>query len=92
MLERISYIDDCDTLGQKANTTDIHKVICIVIFRSLSDSFQALVLVCGKLLEFYNVAVEILTKRGAKLVMRMVLENDRLPNIIKDFLNRAENL
>lgn len=27
MLEQISYIDDCDTLGQKADNKDIHKVI-----------------------------------------------------------------
>lgn len=26
MLEQISYIDDCDTLGQKAHKTDIHNV------------------------------------------------------------------
>jgi hypothetical protein len=27
MLEQISYIDDCDTLGQKSDKEDIHKVI-----------------------------------------------------------------
>ncbi|RMY53158.1 hypothetical protein D0863_14039 [Hortaea werneckii] len=26
MLEQMSYIDDCDTLGQKANRLDIHQV------------------------------------------------------------------
>lgn len=26
MLEQISYIDDCDTLGQKAEREDVHKV------------------------------------------------------------------
>jgi hypothetical protein len=26
MLEQISYIDDCDTLGQKADKKDIHRV------------------------------------------------------------------
>jgi hypothetical protein len=26
MLERISYIDECDTLGQKAEEKKIHKV------------------------------------------------------------------
>ena len=26
MLQQISYIDDCDTLGQRVNKTDIHKV------------------------------------------------------------------
>ncbi|KFY59291.1 hypothetical protein V496_05718 [Pseudogymnoascus sp. VKM F-4515 (FW-2607)] len=77
MLEQISYIDDCDTLGQKGNKRDIHR---------------ALVLVYQKLLEFYNVAFEILTRKGAKLVMRIILENDRLPNIVKDFLKHADNL
>ncbi|KFZ04192.1 hypothetical protein V502_10338 [Pseudogymnoascus sp. VKM F-4520 (FW-2644)] len=77
MLEQISYIDDCDTLGQKGNKIDIHK---------------ALVLVYQKLLEFYNVAFEILTRKGAKLVMKIILENDRLPNIVKDFLKHADNL
>lgn len=27
MLEQIPYIDDCDTLGQKTDRKDIHKVI-----------------------------------------------------------------
>lgn len=27
MLQQISYIDDCDTLGQKADDKDIHKVM-----------------------------------------------------------------
>ncbi len=26
MLEQLSYIDDCDTLGQKADKKDIHQV------------------------------------------------------------------
>ncbi|KFY93587.1 hypothetical protein V498_04342 [Pseudogymnoascus sp. VKM F-4517 (FW-2822)] len=77
MLEQISYIDDCDTLGQKGSKKDIH---------------QALVLVYQKLLEFYNVAFEILTRKGAKLVLKIILENDRLPDIIKDFLKHADNL
>jgi hypothetical protein len=92
MLEQISYIDDCDTLGQKVNKVDIHKVICIVFFQSLSDILQALVLVYQKLLEFYNAAFEILSRKGAKLVMRVILENDRLPNIVQDFLKHAGNL
>ena len=62
------------------------------MFRSLSDILQALVLVYQKLLEFYNVAFEILTRKGAKLVMKMILENDRLPNIVQEFLGRAEHL
>jgi len=62
------------------------------MFRSLFDILQALVLVYQKLLEFYNVAFEILTREGAKLVMKMILENDRLPSIVEEFLGRAENL
>ncbi|KAF7562456.1 hypothetical protein G7046_g1687 [Stylonectria norvegica] len=77
MLEQISYIDDCDTLGQKSDKQDIHK---------------ALVSVYQKLLEFYKAGFEILTKRGAKLVVKLVLENDRLPNIVQDFLRHAETL
>jgi hypothetical protein len=45
-----------------------------------------------KILEFYNAALEILTRKGAKLVLRLVLENDRLPNIVKDFLACADTL
>lgn len=77
MLEQIAYIDDCDTLGQKADKEDIHK---------------ALVLVYQKLLEFYKVAFEILTRKGAKLVMRLILENGRLPSIVQDFLRHADTL
>ena len=32
MLEQISYIDDCDTLGQKANKKDIHEVTYSELF------------------------------------------------------------
>lgn len=92
MLEHISYIDDCDTLGQKTNKTDIHKVDFQLIFGSLPNIGQALVQVYRKILEFYKAAFEILTKRGAKLVMKMVLETDRLPSIIRDFLRHANNL
>lgn len=92
MLGQLSYIDDCDTLGQKSNKIDIHKVVSCVSIRSLSDSFQALVLVYQKLLEFYNAAFEILSRKGVKLVMKMILENDRLPNIIKDFSEHADDL
>ncbi|KAG9188865.1 hypothetical protein G6011_07570 [Alternaria panax] len=77
MLEQISYIDDCDTLGQRANKTDIHK---------------ALVSVYREILEFYIAAHEILTERGRKLAMKMILETDRLPNIVRSFLEQAEKL
>ena len=45
-----------------------------------------------KILEFYRVAHEILTQRGRKLAMKMILETDRLPNIVKDFLGYADTL
>jgi hypothetical protein len=35
MLEQISYIDDCDTLGQEANKIDIHKASFMIGFRIL---------------------------------------------------------
>jgi hypothetical protein len=92
MLEQISYIDDCDTLGQKADRKDIHKVICSDCSESLSNDLQALVLMYQKILEFYKVAFEMLTRKGAKLVMKMVLETDRLPNIVQDFLRYSDTL
>lgn len=45
-----------------------------------------------EILEFYKVAHEILTRRGGKLAMKMILETDRLPNIIQDFLRHADTL
>ncbi|KFH40613.1 Vegetative incompatibility protein HET-E-like protein [Hapsidospora chrysogenum ATCC 11550] len=77
MLEQISYIDDCDTLGQKAHRTDIH---------------EALVSVYEKLLEFYKAAFEIVTGKGAALLMKMILETDRLAEIVEDFLSHADTL
>ncbi|PYI07524.1 hypothetical protein BO78DRAFT_90581 [Aspergillus sclerotiicarbonarius CBS 121057] len=75
MLEQIQYIDDCDTLGQKAERKDIHK---------------ALVSVYQKILEFYNAAVEFLSRKGARLIAKMVLENDRLPKIVEGFLRCSD--
>jgi hypothetical protein len=40
MLEQISYIDDCDTLGQRINKTDIHKVIHMTISDVLLIPFR----------------------------------------------------
>jgi hypothetical protein len=45
-----------------------------------------------EILEFYKAAHEILTERGRKLAMKMILETDRLPNIIHDFLRHADTL
>jgi hypothetical protein len=38
MLEQIAYIDDCDTLGQKADKEDIHKVIYSQLVNSAKPS------------------------------------------------------
>lgn len=58
MLEQISYIDDCDTLGQKANKKDIYKVIHSKLFEAFLFFPQALVSVYQKILEFYKVSDE----------------------------------
>ncbi|KAL4920386.1 hypothetical protein BDW62DRAFT_16755 [Aspergillus aurantiobrunneus] len=77
MLDRISWIDACDTLGQRTDRKDIHK---------------ALVKVYQKLLHFYKAAYELLTKRGPKLIIRIVLETGHLPTIVQDFLAQANAL
>ncbi|KAK8931672.1 Vegetative incompatibility protein HET-E-1 [Metarhizium anisopliae] len=77
MLEQMSYIDECDTLGQKSENKNIHK---------------ALVSVYQKILEFYQAAYDILTRRKVKLVLKIILENDKLPAIISEFITRANNL
>ncbi|KAF3401577.1 hypothetical protein F1880_009990 [Penicillium rolfsii] len=77
MLLRISYIDACDTLGQKAEEKKIHK---------------ALVSVYCKILEFYQAVCEILSKKGIKLIIKMILESDRLPSIAEDVLKSSNIL
>lgn len=49
-------------------------------------------MVYKKILEFYKVAFDILTRKGVKLIMKMVMENDRLPSIVQDFLKCADIL
>ena len=49
-------------------------------------------MVYKKILEFYKVAYHTLTRKGSRLVMRIVLENSRLPVVVQDFLKEAENL
>jgi hypothetical protein len=49
-------------------------------------------LVYQKILEFYKVALEVLSKSGARMVLRMMLDNVRLPEIVEDFLKRAGTL
>lgn len=92
MLEHISYINDCDTLGQKANKKDIHEVIHCEHSEAFLTVSQALVSVYQKILEFYKVAFGMLEKKGAKLVMTVILQDDRLPNIVQGFLRQADTL
>lgn len=49
-------------------------------------------MVYRKLLEFYSAAFEILSKTGARLVIKFVLQTNRLPTIVKDFLKHADHL
>ncbi|KAI6801898.1 hypothetical protein KC361_g1467 [Hortaea werneckii] len=77
MLEQMSYIDDCDTLGQKANRLDIH---------------QALVAVYKSLLEFYKVAHEMLTRKGMALALAVLSNSGPLPDAIQTFLRHATTL
>jgi hypothetical protein len=77
MLEQLSYINNCDTLSQKTDKKDIHK---------------ALVLVYQKLLEFYASVSEMLSKKGVKLALEVVLDNRRLPAIVNEFLKYTDLL
>lgn len=45
-----------------------------------------------KVLEFYKAVCDIITRNGARLVMKMILENDRLPSIVDDFLRCSDIL
>ena len=45
-----------------------------------------------KILDFYIAAYEILDRKGAKMVIKMVVEKDRLPEIVQDFLRHADIL
>lgn len=49
-------------------------------------------MVYQKLLEFYKVAYEMLSRKGTKLIIKMVLETDRLPNIVQEFLKYSDTL
>ncbi|KAM3457627.1 hypothetical protein MY3296_001059 [Beauveria thailandica] len=77
MLEQMQYINDCDTFGQKTNEKNIH---------------NALVLVYQKLLEFYRAAYNIVMRKGIKLVLRVMLEAERLPKIVEEFIDQIESL
>ncbi|KAL2673630.1 hypothetical protein Neosp_012073 [[Neocosmospora] mangrovei] len=77
MLEEISYIDGCDTLGQKADNKDIHR---------------ALVSVYKRLLEFYHAAYKILSRKGSNFTVGLILDNGHLPIIVQDFIRQADTL
>ncbi|KAF0640834.1 hypothetical protein FPSE5266_20188 [Fusarium pseudograminearum] len=77
MLEQISYIDDCDTLGEREDRADIHR---------------ALVSVYQKLLEFYASAYEFLMQRRTRLVLAVLSDAGTLPAIVKDVLEQAGHL
>lgn len=49
-------------------------------------------MVYQKMLEFYKVAYEMLSRKGAKLIIKMVLETDRLPSIVSEFLRYSDTL
>ncbi|WPB02450.1 uncharacterized protein RHO25_007085 [Cercospora beticola] len=77
MLENMRYIDDCDTFGRRTKQPEVHK---------------ALVLVYVKILEFYNVALDVLAKKGTGLLLKLLQEKERLPEIVQDFLKHADAL
>lgn len=45
-----------------------------------------------KILQFYVVAFGIIARKGAKLVMKIIVEKDRLPQIVEEFLRHADTL
>jgi hypothetical protein len=45
-----------------------------------------------KVIEFYQAVCDILSRKGSRLVMKMILENDRLPSIVQDFLRCSDIL
>jgi hypothetical protein len=44
------------------------------------------------MLEFYKVAYEMLSRKGAKLLIKIVLETDRLLSIVLEFLQYSDTL
>lgn len=49
-------------------------------------------LVYQKLLEFYQAAYNIVTKKGFALVLRTMIASERLPQIVNEFLKQTEFL
>jgi hypothetical protein len=44
------------------------------------------------MLEFYKVTYEMLSQKGAKLLIKIVLETNRLPSIVSEFLQYSNTL
>lgn len=44
------------------------------------------------IVQFHAVAYDILTRKGMRLLIKMVLEKDRLPDIVVEFLAHAGTL
>lgn len=49
-------------------------------------------MVYKKILKFYKVAYQTLTRKGSRLILRIILQNSRLPGVVQDFLREAEIL
>ncbi|KAJ5353544.1 hypothetical protein N7541_006108 [Penicillium brevicompactum] len=64
-------------MGQRIDRSDIHK---------------ALVVVYQKVLEFYDAALKLITRKGVSLALRMAWENDHLATIIQEFLTSADKI
>ncbi|KAJ6787705.1 hypothetical protein PWT90_10410 [Aphanocladium album] len=77
MLHHIRYIDDCDTFGRKTEDEGIH---------------DALVQVYQKLLEFYQAVHSIVMKKGVVLVLKIMVQNESLPQIMDQFVKKTELL
>lgn len=45
-----------------------------------------------KLLEFYQTVYNVVTKEGVHLILRMLLETDRLPKLIQQFNEQTASL
>ncbi|KAF2152107.1 hypothetical protein K461DRAFT_162341 [Myriangium duriaei CBS 260.36] len=77
MLEEISYIEDCDALGERAVRKDIQ---------------AALVKVYEQLLVFYQSVYQILTKNGPILAIKMAWENGTLSETVVEFSAYTDKL
>ncbi|EXV04769.1 hypothetical protein X797_002451 [Metarhizium robertsii] len=81
MLEQMSYIDECDTLGQKSENKNIHKVVSVL------DRLGAHLTIGRPWYPYIKRFWSFI-----KLLLKIILENDKLPAIISEFITRASNL